>query len=590
MKKILAVLLCVCLLIPVSFVTNVAPEASAFSIEDIILDSDNPAQTSKVITDFLSTLINTVLNIIARVVPNFDFVRDDAKAAPAVNFYGGNDVFLDTDGEGYIWRVGYANASILPEDFGMPFKYARGSYAPWGYSTGVYQDEDGKDEDMKIRTVLFDDNSGRGISAICSVDCIGLSNHDVLTIREGVSEFASKIGINSLDISAIHSHMAIDSQGVWDSPLSTIGNNMASISGTTKTRSGVDADYLKKITESCEETLEKAYADMKDGTLTYTDIELDSYMGTRNGSPECDGNIHRLAFYPSDGSAKTYIASFGAHPEVTSYGAEFDSRLSSDFVYYMEKLTKLAGDNFIFIQGNVGTNSCGRSNSNDGLDIDNHQSAMRYGYEMAYIMLGANMNKEERIALNDELGDKLGIKTYGGNEGYTPWYDDLATFTETPVEAVLNVKHKQIKLEIENGTALLLIKLGLASNDISLDKTTGKYYTTTEIGYMEFGDALKVFLSPGELYSELYVGGYGLKNSSIKSLRETYGENVILFDLMNDAAGYVCPDETYGVFGYKYNEDTNSVTEDSWCLAVSIGKNTASALMNEYAALVESCR
>lgn len=590
MKKILAVLLCVCLLIPVGFVNPLTTEAEAFSIEDIILDSDNPAAVSKGITDFLSTVVNTILNIIAHVVPNFDFIRDDKIEADTANFYTGNDTFIEPDGEDYTWRVGYSSASILPEDFGMPLKYARGSYAPWGYTTSVYKDEDGNDEDMKIRTVLLDDKTGRGITAICAVDCIGLSNVDVCTIREGVKELAESIGIVSLNISAIHSHMAIDSQGVWDSPLSTIGNNMVSLKGVTKTRSGVDADYLKKITESAKETIENAFNDMKDGTLGYTDIELDGYIGTRNGSPECDGNIHRISFYPSDGSKGTVLASFGAHPEVTSYGTEFDTRLSSDFVYYMEKLTNLDGKNFIYVQGNVGTNSCGRSNSNDGLDIDSHQSAMRYGYEMAYITLGANLSLAERKELNEKLGDKLGINTYGGNENYTPWYDGLGTFEEVPVEAVLNVKHSQIKFEIENGTALLLIKLGLASNDISLDKETGKYYTTTEIGYMEFGDTLKIFLSPGELYSELYVGGTGLRNSEIKSLREVYGENVILFDLMNDAAGYVCPDETYGLIGYKYNPNDNSVTSDVWCLAVSIGKNTASVLMNDYAKLVESCR
>jgi len=590
-KKFLAFLLCVCLLLPVTSVSPFSTEAEAFGIKDLIARSDDPDTTCKKISNALSKTLNALMHTFAKAVPDLAFVRDDREALSSENFYTGNVTFLDADqSSDYTWKVGYADASVLPDDFGVWLKYARGSYCPWGYTTRVYQDEDGKDEELKIRTVLLDDQTGRGITVFCSVDCIGISNVDVQTIRAGVADLAKSLGVISLNISAIHSHMAIDSQGVWDSPISTALNNLASLKGITQTRSGVDADYLDTIIRRTRDTIERAHADMKPGKLTYTDIGLDSYIKTRSNSRECDGNIHRLAFYPEDGSRMTYIASFGVHPEITSYDHSFSTKLSSDFVYYMDKLCNLAGANFIYIQGNVGTNSSTRGKSNDGFDTDSHEAAMRYGYEMGYIMLGANMTEEERIGLNNRLGDRLGINTYGRQEGYTPWYEDLPTYSETEIKAVLNIRHKQVKFEIENGTALILLKLGLASNDISKDISTGKYYTTTEIGYMELGDTLKVFLSPGELYAELYVGGYGLRDSEIVSLRESYGDNVILFDLMNDAAGYICPDESYAVVGYKYNSDENKVYRDVWCLTVSMGKNTASVLMNGYAELVKSCR
>ncbi len=549
---------------------------------------EKEGQTKTKIVNFL--LDDLIIGGIARLAPRLSFVRDDTKPLSEDNFYAGDTEFLDNASENYEWSLGYGSESIIPDDFGVPFKYARGSYVPWFYAKDFYTDDDGNKETMKVRTIILDDNTGRGKVLICSVDCIGISNVDVLKIRNGMADFAKANNVKAIEVSAIHSHMAIDSQGVWGHPLTTIINNILSLIGIVKPKSGVEKDYLDKITSAARKSAETALADMKPGALYYTDIELKDYMGARTVSDDCDGNIHKLMFAPADGSKGTVAVSFGAHPELTSYGHEMDSRLSSDFVYYMEKLINKAGSNFIFIQGNVGTNSVWTGNSNDGLDLDSHDKAIRYGYEMAYITLGASLDNPARKELNDTLGDMLGDKEYNGKENYTPWYEGYEICEEIPVEAVLNVKHSRVKLEMDNSTSLALLKLGLASNDISYNKAERKYYTTTEIGYMELGTALKIFLSPGELYSELYVGGYGLKDSPYKSLRESYGDNVILCDLMNDAAGYVCPDESYGLITYRLSEDGKSLYEDTWCLAVSIGSKTASTLMNAYAQLVESCK
>lgn len=579
-KKIIAVVLCMALIGSAASVSLTSYAASEKTAEELIAQGEKK-------TKFMDWLLNDLLlGTIAKIIPNYKFVGKDSDEFDTENFYEGNE-YADPKTESFTWKLGYDAESIIPDDFGKPLKYARGSYCPWGYSTDFYTDDDGNKETMKVRTILLDDNTGRGLIAISSIDCIGISNVDVKKIREGVAEFAKEKNIVSVDISAIHSHMAIDSQGVWGAPLSTAFHNFISLFGIVKPKSGVNEDYLNTLIERTALSIEKAYADLKPGTLGYTNIDLDEYMGTRTVAPECDDDMHKLVFRPDDGSKGTVLASFGAHPESTSYGAEFNADLSADFVYYMEKLVNKAGSNFIFVQGNVGTNSCWRGKSNDGLDLaDNHESAMRYGYEMAYILLGASMNTDERAALNDELGDKLGVKEYSGRDGYTVWYDGLATFEEKPVEAVMNIQHKQVKLEIDNGTALVLLKLGLATNSIAYNRAERKYYTTTEIGYLQLGTVVKAFLSPGEMYSELLAGGYGMRLSDYKSFRDSYGEDVILFDLMNDAAGYICPDETYAILGYKYNPSSNSLETDSWCLAVSIGKHTASTLMKAYSELM----
>lgn len=591
--KLTSVLLCICLMFSVFSPAVSAKTTEENSSQKVSLSDETMEKVGNTLSDFLNFIINDVLlGTLAKVLPNFSFVRDASSQDVFDAFYEGNEEFISQYSDKYIWRVGYAQRSIIPNDFGKKFKYARGSYAPWGYSSEIYTDDEGKPEDLKVRTVVIDDCTGRGLTVMAVVDCIGISNTDVMIIREALSDFAKEHNVVSLNISATHSHMSIDSQGVWNAPISTgLNNAVSGFTGLTQTKSGVNKDYFETIIERTKESVIEAYDDMKDGKLTYTNIELDDYFRTRTVSPELDNSIHKLMFTPLDGSKPTLMASFGAHPEISSYGAENDTRLSADFVYYMEKLINSAGANFIFIQGNVGTNSVQRYHANDNLDLkDNHESAIRVGYEFGYICLGASMNYDERKALNDKLGDKLDINTLDGNEGYTAWYKDLPVFEERDVEAVLNVKHRQVKLELDNSVSLILIKLGLASNYISYDKATHKYYSVTEIGYMEFGSALKAFLSPGELYSELLVGGYGLRNSDYKSLRESFGENVILFDLMNDAVGYVCPDETYSVVGFKYNPVTKKLEGDTWCMAVSIGKNTASQLMKAYNELVTSVK
>lgn len=584
--RVLAIVLCFTLAFTIATPAFAgASDAYEYTEEELALE-----KKGQFISNLLEFLLNDlIIGVIARLIPNLAFVTDYADKTASPDFYLGNTSFLEAGSGNYTWNVGYAKRSIIPDDFPNFLKYARGSYAPWGYSFGFYKDDDGNDEDMNVRTVVLDDNTGRGVHVLCSVDCIGISNTDVRKIREAIADFAAENNIISINVSSIHSHQAIDSQGVWNNPLATIITNVGTYYGTDEPvyRYGVNEDYLNKIISSTKESVEAAFDDMKAGKLTYTDIELDGFMGARTVSEKCDGNMHRICFYPDDGSRGTLIASFGAHPEMTSYGAEFTGDLSADFVYYMDKLVSKAGMNFMYIQGNVGTNSVQTGASNDGFEFENnHDKMIRYAYEMAYIALGANMTYDERAALNDELGDVLGVAQYKDNEDYTVWYEDLATFEEEPIEAFLNVRMKEVDLVIENTTALTLMKLGLASNAIAYNKEDHQYYTTTEIGIMEFGDTVTAFLSPGEMYSELYVGGYGLRYSDYNSLREDYGEDVILFDLMNDAAGYICPEETYTVYGYKYSPSSGELEEDSWCLLVSIGKPTATVLMREYANLV----
>ena len=131
---------------------------------------------------------------------------------------------------------------------------------------------------------------------------------------------------------------------------------------------------------------------------------------------------------------------------------------------------------------------------------------------------------------------------------------------------MLNIAHKQYIIEVSNVLMDIVGKTGITDYFFLYDKTTDKYYTVTESGYMELGDSLLVELCPGETYGELLMGGDGLKGFKYKSLREMYGENIIVFDLMNDAIGYIEPDDDFVMAGVQYSEKKESFDTDTWCL------------------------
>ena len=85
------------------------------------------------------------------------------------------------------------------------------------------------------------------------------------------------------------------------------------------------------------------------------------------------------------------------------------------------------------------------------------------------------------------------------------------------------------------------------------------------------------------------MGGEGLKGFKYQSLREMYGENIIVFDLMNDAIGYIEPDDDFVMAGVQYSEKKESFDTDTWCL-ISWGKNTASKVISEFMDLVDSVK
>ena len=66
-------------------------------------------------------------------------------------------------------------------------------------------------------------------------------------------------------------------------------------------------------------------------------------------------------------------------------------------------------------------------------------------------------------------------------------------------------------------------------------------------------------------------------------------ENIIIFDLMNDAAGYVANPENYVIAGYQYNAEKDALDSDTWCL-ISYGKNAATTFIGNFYQIYDSVK
>ncbi len=603
MKKtflaIVSLTLCFCLLMP-TVASAADDEVSYSSVQEYVEESQSDADSKIKFSKFVNGLSNFVLNdflgtVLKLIIPDSAAVADyeDFNIDEYGNFYAGTDTFIDEPQGDKVWSLGYGKASVLPADFGTK-EYAKGAYLPYVFGDAMYTDEDGQEEDLMARAIVMNDGSGRGNVVFIAVDAMGLANADVRLIREGLKEIAQEYNIVSINVSCTHIHTGIDSQGVWTDPIGCILNNIIN----PNVKYGVERSFIESLVSGSKKAVEAALADMTTGKLYYSQTDVDDYLNDRTAPIALDTNMYKLEFVPFDKEkTPTIVATFGCHPESASYDwasadpdklLSFDKKFTADFIWYAEKVINDAGYNFIFIQGNVSTVTSSRHYSGDGIEQTAHYSAVRYGYEIGYILLGMNMTESERIELNEATGDRLGIEEYSGQTDYTEWYKGLATVDAQEVEPVLNVKHAQFTVRIENNIIALLGKTSVADNFVLKDNW-GRYYTVSEVGYLEIGDNMKVYMSPGETFGELLIGGKGAEGFGYDPIREYTGEDIIIMDLMNDAAGYVANPDNYCLAGIQYNEKNDAYDSDTWCL-ISYGKNAASTFIGNFYEIYDSVR
>lgn len=164
------------------------------------------------------------------------------------------------------------------------------------------------------------------------------------------------------------------------------------------------------------------------------------------------------------------------------------------------------------------------------------------------------------------------------NPGYSVWYENWEPVEEVEVAPYLNLYLKQVEIPVSNALIEAVGKLNMA-NYVVIAHEDGSYSTITEIGYMEIGDVFKTVFLPGEICQDLIapngislIGEYAITGKSFSSQPacSIFGDDVKCFGLMNDAIGYVVPDNDYTM-----GDPVNHYQE-----LISLGAGVASALMD----------
>ena len=321
-------------------------------------------------------------------------------------------------------------------------------------------------------------------------------------------------------------------------------------------------------------------------------------------------DIHKFTFTPNDGSKQTIMLNMAAHPDVAGLPTQSNSgrEISGDYIFYCGKFLEDQGYNFMFWQGAIAAIYMARTATGDGVETQQRvEESQRFGYELARILLALEMTEEEVAAdplLNvreeyeretelvekvDENGNTVMLPK---NEEYTLWYEnwnkDADGNDDIPVSEtvlpVLNLAYKQVEIPVSNALIEAVGKLNMA-NYVVLQKGNDTYATVTEVAYMELGTTaedtaqFKAVFMPGEICQDL-IAPDGISLEAAHSVTASafaaqpacsiFGNDVMCFGVMNDAIGYVVPDNDYTM-----GDPVNHYHE-----LISLGGGVASALMD----------
>ncbi len=631
-KKILSVVLCVAVVL--GSMTGMAASAStagdaAASIGVNIVDNLLLA-LCHTLDKALGFALNTVLGFVDLsdngATDISEYVND------LFEKYDGHDEFVDEAADDAVFSLGYDKRDIIPDDFydGSYYKYGAADigaliqngthvnqlpsdlaeyyadlYAAENNCTQAERDAIAADlaeryaaDVLSVRTICLDDSRGKVL--IASVDSIGLTNASKNAIVELIDQYCEENGIDdivSINVTATHTHSAIDTLGI----LQAIGQ-VVDMSLFTNLLTGAgndipDEKYMNFLHQTVADSMIAAYNDMEEGSLYMAKAD-DTISYTNENGEEDTANffqpgadttvileeIYKLTFVPKKATSPvTVIANFAVHPEKVgvSTSEEILPTVSADMIPYMEQqIVKAYEDkgkdcNFIYINSAIG--------SMIKMDMEINSVYNDVYPEDGYNPIYDTTYEHRSMRYGIILGDYIGAMELGEK-----------------VDPILNVKSEEIAVKTDNFMLRLLALLKVTNNVILTDEDNS-VYTISEVGYMEIGENIKIFMCPGELNPELVAtddhllsGDYSLTRADFQyeALVNYFDEDdeVLVFGLMNDMAGYIDPDNDYSIALVRLNdygtEGEYGIKANANALLFSYSSDIASTLIGTFLNIV----
>lgn len=536
-KKILAFLLALTLVFSMTF-TCFASVGTQVNEKELFVAS----KAERTVFDLLDSALSSVVKALASFFPTPKswFDKEDVPG-----FMQGTKEFISKENSGDSWYLGYDSRSLLPENKQdvVGKYYVAGSIGVKGkLATGV-------EDDLFVRTVALNDSTGRGTAVFAVLDSYGIALSDVREIRTRLASWAEENGINSITVSVLHQHSAVDTFGMNGDIFNMVLLNPARTLFGVQTENGKSEEYMENLFNTTIDSIKSAVGNMTSGKLYLGSADATKYIHDKRQPYINDPNFNRLRFVPENGSKETWIVSSQIH--CVGNGAA-GTLVTGDYPYYAEQVINDYGANVMFV---LGAELCNTQSRNENTVVDYSEEANRM---------------ETTKGFGKSIGSVLTKIT-----------------EEKEISPLLNIRYKETLVPLTNAVLLLAGKASLFENIVRIDKTD--YFVLTEVGYMEIGDDLAFAIIPGELAPEIAYGGYltseyswsgeDFNYPSLQDIVTSSGSDRILnvIGLANDQIGYIVPDNDYMSM---LHEDSKSIE------FVSLGKNTASTIINAFAEVV----
>lgn len=486
-------------------------------------------------------LMDVIVKSICAFIPDQKTWGKNADDYSSDGFMPGDDEFLSEPADGARWSLGYSEASILEGQDVLDGNHYVGGMLTLNkkVATEVY-------DDLKVRTVALNDNSGRGSAVFAVIDGFGISNTDVRAIRQELESFSKENNVKSINISVLHQHSAVDTLGLNGNVLEEVVKNPWKNLFGKNSVSGRNDEYMRNLYDKTEQTIKEAVTGEKNGKLYYGKIDMSEFMTDKRDPQVLDNYFERFRFVPSDGSKETWFTTSCVH--LVGNGAA-GTVITGDYAYYMEQAVN-----------------------------------EKYNANFALVLGAEQATTQDKSTLDTENLSRLeSVKVYG--EALADRLNAISN--EKELSPVLNIRSEQIKFNISNCILLFAGKEGLINHQI-VKTGFNKYQEVSELGYMELGDDVAVFLAPGETTGETYYGGACPASKSWSGKDWNYapletkvegGRDVIVFGLENDMVGYIIPDNDYMPILYPNNKSLE---------VVSLGKTACSEMVKGYEQLLKN--
>lgn len=434
----------------------------------------------------------------------------------------GDDKFTQRNGEKFI--CGFASSVLTPDDVTKE-KYYIAGYGSDNPAQGVL-------DDMYARAFYIDDNTGTGGVVMCVIDAVGLSRHDINIIRKLVIESGKIPSLKSINISATHSHSAIDTQGLWGEKIFSCGRN---------------EKFMESLRRKTADAIIRSYENRTDGKLYYSVKQTEDLQFDCRTPDTFDSNLTKLRFESSDGEKNIVIVNFASHAELLG---SCTKTVSADFPAYMIKEIEANNKNcdVVFINGAIG---------------------------------GMISAKEIKKVYRETIDCEAYTKEFGKTLGEI--VNSMTDEKELP--CCINIKSVPLKIKASNFVLILARLLKVLNNDIAHGNKRSEAFIYSETGYIELGNGeIGIFMIPGELFPELYNGEFLTEYMSATGKRAEYtilkdmtdAKHTFVIGLCNDELGYIIPDNDFflndklpyidsgkDIFGRNHYEETNSTGPDT---------------------------